>query len=98
MIISITLEAKDDLSDIFIYTHLNWGLESANQYLAKIDKAVHMLLDYSESGKKKDDLFLGCRLLRSGHHLIFYHVTNDGVEIIRILHEKCQYDDYVLGD
>jgi len=91
----LSLEADSDLEDIFIYTYSTWGPESAASYLDKIDQSISLLLEYPHAGTKRDNLFAGCRCLRSQHHLIFYRLIGQNIEIVRILHEKCEYKEKI---
>lgn len=45
-----------------------------------------LLLDHPYSGKARDDLRPGARCVIVGRYLVFYRVTDAGIEIVRILH------------
>ena len=84
----LTELAKQDLRSIGRYTQTTWGREQRNTYLAKIDAAFLLLADEPQLGKSCDDLRTGYRKYPVGRHLIFYRQSADGLEIIRILHQR----------
>lgn len=93
----LTELAKQDLRSIGRYTQATWGREQRNTYLAKIDASFHLLAVEPQLGKSCDDLRPGYRKYPVGKHLIFYRQSKDGLEIIRILHERmdieARFDD-----
>ncbi len=93
----LTELAKQDLRSIGRYTQTTWGREQRNTYLAKIDAAFHLLAMEPQLGKSCDDLRVGYRKYPVGRHLIFYRQSVDGLEIIRILHQRmdieARFDD-----
>ena len=93
----LTELAKQDLRSIGRYTQTTWGREQRNTYLAKIDAAFQLLAMEPQLGKSCDDLRAGYRKYPVGKHLIFYRQSVDGLEIIRILHQRmdieARFDD-----
>ena len=93
----LTELAKQDLRSIGRYTQTTWGREQRNTYLAKIDAAFQLLAMEPQLGKSCDDLRVGYRKYPVGRHLIFYRQSVDGLEIIRILHQRmdieARFDD-----
>jgi toxin ParE1/3/4 len=84
----LTEFAKQDLRSIGLYTQVTWGREQRNIYLAKIDASFHLLAVEPQLGRSCDDLRLGYRKYPVGKHLIFYRQSANGIEIIRILHQR----------
>jgi toxin ParE1/3/4 len=84
----LTELAKQDLRSIGRYTQATWGREQRNTYLAKIDESFHLLAVEPQLGKSCEDLRASYRKYPVGRHLIFYRQSLDGVEIIRILHQR----------
>lgn len=39
-------------------------------------------------GKVRDDLHSGLRVYPAGKHLIFYLEMDDGIDVVRVLHER----------
>jgi toxin ParE1/3/4 len=84
----LTELAKQDLRSIGRYTQATWGREQRNTYLTKIDASFHLLAVEPQLGRSCDDLRLGYRKYPVGKHLIFYRQSANGIEIIRILHQR----------
>jgi toxin ParE1/3/4 len=97
-IFHLTKLAKQDLLSIGRYTQATWGREQRNSYLAKIDASFHLLAIEPQRGQACDDLLLGYYKYHVGRHLIFYRHTSEGIEIVRILHDRmdieAHFDDY----
>ena len=81
--------AIEDLNAIWEYTLTTWSENQADTYYGAIkfacaEIAANPLLGKVYAGISKD--LLG---LKSGKHIIFYHVVSENeIEIIRILHER----------
>ncbi|MGI8475422.1 MAG: type II toxin-antitoxin system RelE/ParE family toxin [Thermomicrobiales bacterium] len=39
-------------------------------------------------GVRSDHLFPGCRCCPVGHHVLYYRIRDDVIEIVHILHER----------
>jgi len=86
--VRLTPRAAQDLDDILLYSELNWGPGQADDYDISINEAFDRLRADPYSGPVHDDQSLALRLLRVKHHIIYYSVIDDEIEIARILHER----------
>lgn len=84
----LTPEARTDVRDIRRYTARRWGTQQRDAYHATLDRALRVLLDHPELGRSRDDLYLGCRSLPVGQHVVFYYLTDDEIVIDRVLHSS----------
>lgn len=84
----LTELAKLDLRSIGRYTQQTWGREQRNIYLSKLDDSFHLLAQEPALGRACDHIRQGYRKYHIGRHLIFYHEADEGIEIIRILHDR----------
>jgi toxin ParE1/3/4 len=57
-------------------------------YEAAIDHAYDILRDYPRIGKKRDDLRPNLLSFPVEHHVLFYRIKGDVIEIVRIHHER----------
>lgn len=80
--------ARADLQSIGRYTHRVWGREQRNRYLAQLDVAFRLLADEPQRGRACDDVRPGYRKYRVGRHLIFYREDAEGIDILRVLHDR----------
>ncbi|HBR99380.1 MAG TPA: type II toxin-antitoxin system RelE/ParE family toxin [Gammaproteobacteria bacterium] len=80
--------AKNDLKDIYHYGLRQWGKSRAERYLVAIKKQFWLLTQQPLMGTERPELPLDTRSLSIGSHTLFYRVTTNKVDIIRILHGR----------
>lgn len=88
-------EAIADIRDIANYTIERWGRNQAQGYIAALRKDIESLTTFALRYPIHEPSALNLRRMNSGHHLIFYLVTDPSVEIVRILHERMDVDGAV---
>ncbi len=87
--IRLSPAARRDFLEIGDYTRDRWSEVQAERYLKQILAMIAEIGTHPFAGKEEATVRPGYRRRRSGSHLIFYVVLEDGmVEIIRILHER----------
>lgn len=86
----ISIEAKNDIENIWLYSYENWSLEQADRYLDLIIDEIEYIAENPYSGKDFSDVIKGYLRTRVKSHFIFYKVNKkkNEVEIIRILHQR----------
>lgn len=77
--------AADDLREIYDYI-AERDLDTALDFTTRIQLACDNLANMPEMGRAREELAKGLRSLVVGRHTSFYRLTDDGVEIVRILH------------
>ena len=81
-------KAIDDLNDIWNYTFEKWSERQADKYYAIIKLACNAIGENPDLGKEYDGISKNLLGLKSGKHIIFYKlISDDRIEVIRILHE-----------
>lgn len=80
--------AKNDLREIYRYGLRQWGQAQSDSYLAAIKDQFWSLTEQPLIGIERTDLLPNTRSLPSQSHTLFYRVTTNRVEIIRILHSR----------
>jgi len=81
-------KARADLDAIWDYTYSNWGAKQARHYLTDIKRVCTQLMRDPKLGKVRDDLHGSLRVYPAGKHLIFYLEIYDGIDVVRVLHER----------
>ena len=82
-------EAIDDLNDIWDYTFEQWSENQADKYYATLKFACKEIGENPELGREYNGIRRNLLGLKSGKHIIFYHlISEDEIEVIRILHER----------
>ncbi|MFV0591404.1 MAG: type II toxin-antitoxin system RelE/ParE family toxin [Draconibacterium sp.] len=86
----ISLEAKLDIENIWVYTFENWSPEQADRYFNQIMDEIEYLVINPESGKNYSRVRKGYFRSQVKSHFIFYKINRKikEVEIIRILHQS----------
>jgi len=84
----LTNRAVEDLSTIWNYTFDVWSERQADKY-------YYMLLDFCQDladgkifGKPYPEINLEIFGFKAGLHIVFYRLTKNGIEIVRILHSR----------
>lgn len=82
-------KAIDDLNEIWDFTFKKWSAKQADKYYATIKLACNGIGENSDVGKEYDGISRKLLGLKSGKHIVFYQsLSEDKIEIIRILHER----------
>jgi plasmid stabilization system protein ParE len=89
-------EARLDIRKIGYWTYEQWGEAQVGVYNAHLAKLFIEIGKYPKSRTsrvldpaKPEVRFRHIRsIFRRGRHFAFYRVTEDGVHILRVLHEK----------
>ncbi len=79
-----TLEAEQDLIEIWRYTTDKWGEAQANKYLHKIESCFEKI---SQGIATLKILTENIQFIRCEHHYIFVHTAKKPI-VIAVLHEK----------
>lgn len=84
----LTPAAQRDLSSIWGFTHERWDENQAETYISEIRAAVERIAVDPQRGRACDEIREGYRRYGIGSHLIFYLESADGVDVVRILHQR----------
>jgi len=84
----VTKAAKRDLVEIGSYTLERWGADQRKRYLMQLDSRFRWLAKNPKAGIASDEIRPGYLRYREGRHVIFYRISQLGVDIIRVLHER----------
>ena len=84
----LTPAAEGDLESIWTYTVRQWGVEQADRYIDILSAAFAELADAPKSAPTCDHIRPGYRRRSVEHHMVYFRVTNYGIAVVRILHER----------
>jgi toxin ParE1/3/4 len=86
--------AQRDMTDIWLYTADNWGVDQADLYDQQIEADLLGVAAGIRIAQQIDDLWK----VRSGRHLCIFDKLEDGsLWVIRVLHERMDVEGQ-LGD
>lgn len=85
----LTNKAVEDLGEIWSYTNDNWSERQADAYYHELISEIREVAKHPAClDKKYDKIFSELYCHKCRKHLIFYHLVDDEVEVVRILHER----------
>ena len=87
------IKTGTDLEEIWLYTVEKWSIEQADRYYSLIFDEIDFICKHVDSGRSMNHVRKGYRASKVKSHLTFYRVTNDAVEIIRILPERMDIEN-----
>lgn len=73
-------------------TRARWGDVQAAIYAASLRDDIKSLGEFSLRFPEFDGRREGLRRMNSGRHAVFYLVTEDSIEIVRVLHNSMDFD------
>lgn len=86
--------AQNDAIEIWTYIAQE-NEAAADNVIDKIDHRIKMLSLMPQSGPEMLHIAPAVRRTVVGRYSIYYRVIDDGIEILRILHERRDHDDLV---
>lgn len=89
----ISKRAVSDLEEIWLYTVEKWSAKQADRYYNLIVDEINYICKNKDAGKSIDHVRKGYRASKVKFHLIFYKVSDNIIEIIRILHEQMDIEN-----
>jgi toxin ParE1/3/4 len=87
----LTTAAKEDLSELFLYVHREFGVQKAKEAILNIQKTIEELEAFPDLGmvpRYRSLRLQGYRFLIVEKHYVFYKIINNAVTMIRIIHQK----------
>lgn len=84
----LTPAAERDLEAIWTHTVERWGVEQANRYTDFLAAAFAELAQSPKSAPACDHIRPGYRRRNVERHIIYFRITNYGIAVVRILHDR----------
>lgn len=88
-------QAEQDLVEIWLYTLDEWGEYQANKYLDDLDAVLRLLAEQPLICRERTELNPPVRTHHHAHHLIVYQALDDGISVVRVLHESMDVDNHM---
>jgi toxin ParE1/3/4 len=92
---TLSPRARADIEEIWDYTEARWSRDQAEIYVRQIKTAIENLAADPSRGRACDDVRAGYRKYPVGSHVAFYRVTPDGIDIVRILHGRMDFERHL---
>jgi len=90
--------AENDLEDIWTYTLHGWSREQADKYHGDIIVAIEDLARGDRKGRDARDIRPGYFKYAVGRHLLFFRLTADSLDVIRVLHQSMDLPARLRGE
>jgi toxin ParE1/3/4 len=87
--------ARADIENIWDYTAENWGERQAERYAREIQRAIEAVAANPRKGRSCDDIRAGYHKYPVGSHILFFRVVDGVVDIVRILHQRMDFDRHL---
>jgi len=87
--------AAADLDAIWDYGEDLWGLAQAESYALRLRRAFETVAADPRRGRPCDQIRPGYRKFAVGAHMIFFRAHTDGIDIVRVLHQRMDFDRYL---
>ena len=93
--LELTEIARADLKSIRRYSTRTWGQHRTTQYMAALRDTMKSLLAGTAVTRSRDDLRPGLRMAASGRHCIFFEADESRVLVVRVLHDRMDYQRHL---
>lgn len=93
--LNISDNALEDIENIYLYSLYTWSEQQASVYVNTISETIMLLVDNPFIGKNVEGLTSSFRSFPVNKHVIFYHLNNENLTVIRILHENADYKNHL---
>ncbi len=70
------------------HTLATWGKQQARKYMRALNRAMRELAMRPDLGRAFERLHQGLRVYPCGKHMIFYLATGNGIDVVRVLHQR----------
>jgi toxin ParE1/3/4 len=77
---------------IWQYGAEEWSEEIVEKHLFEIEHMCARLIETLMLGKSRDEIIAGMKSITVRPHVIFYHLSKEIIEIVRILHQRMDVD------
>jgi toxin ParE1/3/4 len=77
--------AAADLDEIWSYIAQD-NAAAADKFISAFFLRFSRIATRPEIGRKREELSPGLRSFPSGRYIVFYHLTEGGIEIVRVFH------------
>ncbi len=88
-------KAQKDVGIIWDYCVARWGADQAETYIRRLWRDIQDIAENAGLGQDCSQIRENYRKYLSGSHLIFYRILPQGIEIVRILHVRMDFDQHL---
>jgi toxin ParE1/3/4 len=90
-------KAESDLMRIRRYTIERWGLDQAEEYVRSISAALEAIAAGQRRGRPAIDVAPELSRVKIASHIVYFRLTEQYVDVLRILHERMDASRHLRG-
>ena len=87
--------AESDFDAIWDYTAKRWGLDQAETYTRQLWRDMQGVAAQPTIARSCSEVREGYYKYFSGSHVIFFRLTDGGIDVVRILHERMDFERHL---
>lgn len=87
--------AQADLDEIWDFTEQRWSAAQAERYIRQLWQGIEDVAGDPRRGTPCDDIRPGYFKYGVGSHVLFYRQTAGGIDVVRILHGRMDFDRHL---
>jgi toxin ParE1/3/4 len=91
----ISPRAQADIDGIWDYTVERWDGDQAVRYIRAIQEAIETIAADPARGRSCEQVRAGYRKYAVGSHVIFYRRSADGIDVVRVLHQRMDFERHL---
>lgn len=76
------------MESVWLYSLTQWGAAQTDRYIDDLTDAFDFLAQNPKAGVACENIRQGYRRYPVIRHVVYYRVTNYGVEVVRVLHDN----------
>jgi len=92
---TLSPRAQLDLDEIWDYTASRWGLGQAETYTRQLWQDMNAVAAQPTIGRPCPEVRDGYYKYRSGSHVLFFRLSEGGIDVIRILHGRMDFEQHL---
>jgi toxin ParE1/3/4 len=87
--------AQSDLEEIWDFTAARWSELQAERYIRSIWMAIELVASDPSKARSCDEARAGYRKYYTGAHVLFIRETEGGLSVVRILHQRMDFERHL---
>jgi toxin ParE1/3/4 len=91
-----TADAEEELIGLWAYVAAD-NEPAADRLVERIEEACRRLAEFPELDVAHDEVRAGLRLFPVGNYLLLYRQTEEGIEVVRIVHGARDWRELLQG-
>ena len=87
--------ARSDLAGIWDFSVIRWGQDQAEKYVRDVQRDILFVAADPRCGRSAENVRAGYFKYPTGSHVLFYRLTSQGIDVVRILHSAMDFDQHL---